>query len=388
MAQLRLGIAGLGRGAMLTVPGLVASTRIALAAGFDPSPESRKGLNRAYDVKTHDSFEALIADPDIDAVYIASPHEHHASQAIAAAHAGKHLLVEKPMAVTIAEARAMVAAAADSGTCLMIGPSHGYDGPVSLASDIIAAGDVGKARMIQAFNYTDFLLRPRRPEELDRARGGGVVLSQATHQIDIVRRLTGSAIRSVRAQLFDWDTKRPADGAYSAMLFFENGAAATLSYSGYAHYDSDALQGWVGELGGAKSRDTHARARNRLAAGDEAALKQARGFGGSVSTAAARPANHEHFGFVVASCERADIELTSRGIVIHGDTSREEVSAPLPDVPRMGVGDILAASILDGDVSIFDGTWGLQTLACCHAMLRSGEENREVLLAEILSESS
>ncbi len=388
MARLHLGIAGLGRGAMLTVPGLAASPRIELVAGFDPSADSRKGLSRAYGAKTHESFEALIADPDIDAIYIASPHEHHASQAIAAARAGKHLLVEKPMAVTIAEARAMVGAAKDSGTCLMIGPSHGYDGPVALTSSIISAGDVGKARMIQAFNYTDFLLRPRRPEELDRARGGGVVLSQATHQIDIVRRLTGSAIRSVRAQLFDWDTKRPADGAYSAMLFFENGATATLSYSGYAHYDSDALQGWVGELGRPKARDAHTRARDRLAEGSEATLKRARGFGGAVSTTTEPPAAHEHFGFVVASCERADIELTARGVVIHGDTSREEVAAPLPEVSRMGVGDIFAACALDGETPIFDGVWGLETLACCHAMLQSGDENREIMLAEILSKSS
>ena len=291
------------------------------------------------------------------------------------------------MAVSVAEAQAMVAAASDNEICLMIGPSHGYDGPVSLAANIIASGDIGQARMIQAFNYTDFLLRPRRPEELDRARGGGVVLSQATHQIDIVRRLTGSAVRSVRAQLFDWDPDRPADGAYSAMLFFENGAVATLGYSGYAHYDSDALHDWVGEMGMPKAREAHARARTRLAGGDEATQKRGRGFGGATADAAERPAAHEHFGFVLASCDKADIELNAHGAILHGDTSCEELTAPTPEVRRMNVGDDFAACVLDAEAPIFDGAWGLQTLACCHAILRSSDEDREVMLAEILNES-
>lgn len=387
MAQLRLGISGLGRGAMLTVPGLVANPRIDIVAGFDPSKETRQGLRKAHGGRAHESFEELISDPDIDAIYIASPHEHHASQAIAAAQAGKHLLVEKPMAVSVAEARSMVAAAKDNEICLMIGPSHGYDGPVSLAANIVAAGDIGQVRMIQAFNYTDFLLRPRRPEELDRARGGGVVLSQATHQIDIVRRLTGSPVRSARAQLFDWDPDRPADGAYSAMLFFENGAVATLGYSGYAHYDSDALNGWVGEMGMPKAPETHARARNRLAGADEAAQKRGRGFGGLASGAAERPAAHEHFGFVIASCDKADIELNSRGAILHSDASCEELTAPLPEVRRENVGDDFAAYVLDNEAPIFDGTWGLLTLACCQAILRSSDEDREVMLEEILNES-
>ncbi|MGJ8536310.1 MAG: Gfo/Idh/MocA family protein [Parasphingopyxis sp.] len=387
MAQLRLGISGLGRGAMLTVPGLAANARIELVAGFDPSREPRLGLRRAYGVRAYESFDALIAHPDLDAVYIASPHGHHASQAIAAARAGKHVLVEKPMAVSIAEARAMADAAAESGTCLMVGPSHGFDGPVSLAADIIASGNIGRARMIQAFNYTDFLLRPRRPEELDRERGGGVVLSQATHQIDIVRRLAGSKVRSIRAQLFDWDVERPADGAFSAFLFFENGATATLGYSGYAHYDSDALLGWVDEMGMPKARETHARARSRLASTDEAAQKQARGFAGSASSADETIVAHEHFGFVLASCEKADIELTASGVILHGDTSREELAVPLPETRRTNVGQAFAACVLDGEAPIFDGAWGLHTLACCQAILRSGDEGREVMLDEIVSES-
>lgn len=383
MAKVRLGVSGLGRGAMLTVPGLAAHPRVELVAGFDPSAEARAGLARAFDVAVHDSFEGLLADGSVDAVYVASPHELHAGQAIAAARAGKHLLVEKPMAVSLADARAMVEAAEASGVRLLVGPSHGYDPPVALAARTIAERGLGRVRMIAALAYTDFLYRPRRPEELDTARGGGVVHSQATHQIDVVRRLVGGAPVSVRARRFDLDPDRRADGAFMAMLFFAGGATASLTYSGYARYDSDALSGWIGELGGPKDPASHAGARARLRGGDEAGAKVARGFA-SAGAPVSPPQHHEHLGFVLASCERGDLELTPGGVVLHGDAGSEAIAVPLPNIPRAAVGDALAAAILDGEPPLFDGRWGLETLACVHAILLSADDDREVALAELL----
>ena len=63
--------------------------------------------------------------------------------------------------------------------------------------------------MINAINYTDYLYRPRRPEELDTALGGGAIFNQAAHQIDIVRLLGGGRVASVRAATGAWDITRP-----------------------------------------------------------------------------------------------------------------------------------------------------------------------------------
>ncbi|MEI2559271.1 Gfo/Idh/MocA family oxidoreductase, partial [Acinetobacter pittii] len=84
----------------------------------------------------------------------------------------------------------------------------------------------GKVRLVNAFNYTDFMYRPRRPEELDSERGGGVVYSQAAHQIDVVRRIVRQPVESVRAVAANWDASRPSEGAYSALMTFASGAAA------------------------------------------------------------------------------------------------------------------------------------------------------------------
>ena len=77
--------------------------------------------------------------------------------------------------------------------------------------------------MITSLNFTDFLYRPRRPEELDTARGGGAVFNQAAHQVDVVRLLATGDVRSVRAATGNWDPARPTEGAYACLLQLEGG---------------------------------------------------------------------------------------------------------------------------------------------------------------------
>ena len=93
----------------------------------------------------------------------------------------------------------MIAAARHAGVHLIVGHSHSFDAPILRTRALIASGEYGAVRMITALNYTDFLMRPRRPEELDTAQGGGAVFNQAAHQVDIVRLLGGGRVKSVRA---------------------------------------------------------------------------------------------------------------------------------------------------------------------------------------------
>ena len=153
-------------------------------------------------------------------VYIATPHEHHATHVATVTAHGKHVLVEKPMAITLAECRQMIAAAERAGVSLLVGHSHSFDRPILRTREIIASGAVGPVRMINAQYYTDFLYRPRRPEELVTGRGGGVVFSQGAHQIDIVRLLGGGRVRTVRALTGAWDSDRPTEGALRGAAHF------------------------------------------------------------------------------------------------------------------------------------------------------------------------
>jgi phthalate 4,5-cis-dihydrodiol dehydrogenase len=379
--RLRLGVAGLGRAFALMAPTFAADARVALVAGADPRDDARRQFERQFGGRTFDSVEALCADPSVDVVYVATPHHLHAPHACAAAAGGKHVLVEKPMALTLEDCRAMIAAARSAGVQLVVGPSHSFDAPVRRAREIIDGGSVGRVRMITALNYTDWLYRPRRPEELDTARGGGAVFNQAAHQVDVVRLLGGGRVRSVRALTGSWDAARPTEGAYAALLAFEDGAFASLVYSGYAHFDSDELVGWVGELGQTKDPARYGAARNLLAAAtDEAGLKASRSYGGSEHAAPTGRTQHEHFGMVVVSCERADLRPLPHGVMIHGDAGQRLEPLPVPTVPRSAVIDELYDAVVNGVEPLHGGERGLATLEVCLAILRSAREQREVEL--------
>ena len=105
---LRLGIAGLGRAFTLMLPTLANDPRLQLVTAFDPQPLACAQFERDFGVRCDASFEALCANPNVQAIYIATPHSLHAAQvAMAAAH-GKHVMVEKPMALTLDECTHMI----------------------------------------------------------------------------------------------------------------------------------------------------------------------------------------------------------------------------------------------------------------------------------------
>src|SRR5437868_10689256 len=295
MTTIGIGVAGLGRAFSLMPPTFAADKRVSLVAAADPRAEARKQFTVDFGARACESLAELCADPKVDVVYIATPHQLHAEHARLAFSAGKHALVEKPMALTLDECRAMVDAARAARKHLIVGHSHSFDAPIALTRKLIEGGAHGRLRMITALNFTDFLYRPRRPEELDTARGGGAVYNQAAHHVDIARLLTGKRVKSVRALTGAWDPARPTDGAYSGLLSFAGGAFASLTHSGYAHFDSDEFTGWIGEGGQRKDPNAYGAAR-KLLAGDELALKNARNYGGTQHAKPPPALQHQHFG--------------------------------------------------------------------------------------------
>ena len=380
----RLGVAGLGRAFTLMVPTFRADGRVRLVAATDPRREACDKLATEFGARIHGDVDSLCRDDAVDAIYVATPHEMHAAHAIAALAAGKHVLVEKPLAISVAEGLAIAEAAERAGRRVIVGPSHSFDAPIARTRALVASGEFGAVRMVTAMNFTDFLYRPRRPEELDTRQGGGVVWSQAAHQVDIVRLLCGGRATHVRAMTGAWDRSRPTEGAYAALIGFEGGAFANLVYSGYGHFDSDALMDGIGELGRAKDPAAYGAARRALAAaGDASAESRAkadRNYGGAAYREAAPATAHEHFGFIVVSCDRADLRPTARGVHIHGDAGERFEPLPPPTVPRREVIDALEAAVHEGRRPLQDARWGAATLEVCEALLRSASEGRDVAL--------
>lgn len=378
LPKLKLGVAGLGRAFAVMLPTLVRDPRIALVGAADPRAEARAQFEADFQCKVYREVDDLCADPNVEAVYVATPHQFHAEHAVAALGAGKHVLVEKPMALSLDECRAMIAAAQNAGRQLVVGHSHSFDAPIGLTRKIIQTGTYGAVRMISALDYTDYLYRPRRPEELDTAAGGGVFFNQAVHQVDILRLLAGSPVKSVRCSAGAWDAKRPTEGAYSAHLAFADGAFASAVYSGYAHFDSDELQGWIGEMGQRKDPEAYGVARKNLA-GNEIEIKNHRNYGGKEYRASTAVA-HQHFGLFVVSCDKADLRPMPNGVMVYADDERKLEKLAPPQVPRSEVIDELYGAALQGKPPLHGGEWAMATLQACLAMLESSRQGKEVLL--------
>ena len=127
---IRLGVAGLGRGFMLMLPSLRRHPKVQLVAAADPRPEARATFVAEFGATTHETVEALCADPSVEAIYIASPHQFHVQHVRAAAAHGKHVMVEKPMALSVADCQAMIDAAAPAVQPLASSASSSAAAPV------------------------------------------------------------------------------------------------------------------------------------------------------------------------------------------------------------------------------------------------------------------
>jgi phthalate 4,5-cis-dihydrodiol dehydrogenase len=275
----------------------------------------------------------------------------------------------------------MITAARAANVHLVVGHSHSFDAPILRTRELIASGAYGGVRMIHALNYTDFIRRPRRPEELDTALGGGAVFSQAAHQVDIVRLLGGGMVKSIRAATGAWDTARPTEGSYAALLTFQDGAFASLVYGGYGHFDSDEFSGWIGEMG--QQKDFIQKPPQHFArAEDEAAFKNARNYGGAAyQPPVAQALSHQHFGTIIVSCARADLRPMPDGVTIYQNGIPRLDPLPPPLVPRGEVIDELHDAVLCNKPPLHDGAWAVATLEVCLALLASSRDGRDIALA-------
>jgi phthalate 4,5-cis-dihydrodiol dehydrogenase len=384
---LRFGVIGLGRAAAQMLPSLLAHPFVRVIAAADPNEGARARFAADIGGRTFATADELCADPEIDAVYIASPHQYHVGAVLLAANARKHIIVEKPMALSLEECRAMTGAAERNGVVMIVGHSHGFDPSSMMIRELVQRGDVGPLRMITNVNFNDFLYRPRRPEELDTAQGGGIVYNQIPHMIDVARTIHGGPLASVHAVTGIWDRTRPTEGAMTALLQFADGVPASLTYSGYDRFDSDEFYGWVGENGNPKKPAYGAARRAIRGYGSQAAEVDARtkrGFAGAGMNPQGGESHQPHFGFLIVSCEGADLRPSPDGILIYDDAGvREEFARPARAYPNKdGVIDECYDAVVNGTPPLHDGAWGTATMEATLALLRSAREHRPIALEE------
>lgn len=187
------------------------------------------GSTRAYD-----DIDALLADPAVQAVIVASPNGVHAEHSIAAARAGKHILLEKPMATNVADAEAIAVAAKEAGVTLAMG-FHMRHHPAHQEARRVMAGrglgtPLGLAVQYSVGGPAPMPAPPPSPEALAMS-GGGIAMAIGVHLIDLLRYVSGLQVEAVTA----FSNGRPADSHTNALLRMTGGVIAHFETGrGYA----------------------------------------------------------------------------------------------------------------------------------------------------------
>jgi predicted dehydrogenase len=178
------------------------------------------------------SLEELADSPDVDAVVVSTPPNTHEKIAVASLDAGKHVLVEKPMANSLDACARMVAAARRTGKTLTVGFNHRYFPAIKEVRSALASGEIGKLSYVRGFAGHAGLSEFRAEWMYSKdVMGGGALMDNGIHMIDLVHHLMGPVKGVYGKALSDiWNLDRVEDNAF-AILSGENGVVASLNAS-------------------------------------------------------------------------------------------------------------------------------------------------------------
>ncbi len=202
------------------------SPKIAIAAVA--SRDVQRATAFARDTGTprvHSSYDALFADPEIDAVYVPLPNNLHAEWSIRAAKAGKHVLCEKPLAASATEARAMFDAAEQSGVYLVEAYPYRAQPQTLKLRELLAGGTIGRVQLIQA--SFGFPLTDAANIRMDPRLAGGALMDAGSYPVSLVRTIAGAPPRYVHA-MSRW-AESGVDSTTIATLEFASGLLAQIS---------------------------------------------------------------------------------------------------------------------------------------------------------------
>lgn len=241
--KVRYGIIGYGRFAEKSIAGAIQA-----------SPNSRlvaiqKRSRDAAERKAHelgvplafDSVEALVSHAGVDAVYICSANSAHCPETLAAARAGKHILVEKPMAMDVREAQTMIDVSAAAGVKLMVGHMLRLSPLVRRIRDLVQGGALGKV----VFAKSDFVYDARLSQRnwlLDkRVAGGGPVFDVGVHCLDSLRYVLNDEVTEVESQLEPEPTPEATESIGHLQLRFSKGTIGSI----FCSYLSPIRKTWI-----------------------------------------------------------------------------------------------------------------------------------------------
>ena len=232
MDTARLGIVGLGWLGGVLADAAVQTGRATVVSCYARTPADRDAFADQRGCRAAESLDALLADPDVDGVVLATPHSAHAEQIVAAASAGKHVFVEKPLTLSVADAKVAIEATTAAGVTLQVGFQRRRQPTNRAIKRMIDDGELGTVVQLEgnqsgpAAHASDFPAWRADPAE---APAGGMA-AMGVHLVDTFHYLAGPAARvaAFTKQVYGW---RDLDEATTAIIEYERGPLGFIGTS-------------------------------------------------------------------------------------------------------------------------------------------------------------
>ena len=268
--------------------------------------------------------------------------------------AGRHVIVEKPVTASVRQAEELAEHASALDRVVIVGHSEAFEPYVQAVRRVIESGAIGAPVMVLAEKFTDWMRRPRLPEEWDGTAGGGIIRRQGVHQVDVVRTVTGTrfSAREARVRI---DRERGVPGSYVAWLASERGPSAMVAHDG------------IGRLSAATGGPP------RPAAADGAAKRSRRhGLLRQVldSRSAPRLGDADRERLLVLGPD-GEITATSRQVSVTTAAGTAEVGLGDFAEGRHAVLDELVAALRGTAGAVHTLAWGCESLRTCEEIERA-----------------
>jgi glucose-fructose oxidoreductase len=263
MGRLRMGMIGCGEIAVRMAAAIANSRHAAHVMVMDTRVELAQDLGERYGVPWSDRVDDLLANPEVDAVYIAVPHHLHAPLTIRAAAAGKHILVEKPIATTLADAEAMIAATRANGVWLSVNFHAQVDPLCRAARELVATGAIGQVvgtRIVYrgdkpaSYWTSGYSGRVATDWRVTKAMaGGGVMIMNVIHDLNTMRFITGLEAHRVYAEYGTYSTPVEVEDYIAVTYRYGNDAIGTIEAGSAIRgrdplHDVDRVYGTAGQI--------------------------------------------------------------------------------------------------------------------------------------------
>lgn len=231
--KIRFAVVGCGNIGMRHLAALSVEPEAILVAACDNDKKKLKAAQTLYGISVYNDYKKLLKDPNVEVVNICTPSHLHASMAIAAAKAGKHALVEKPMALTVADCEKMIAASHKHGTVLSVVKQNRHNIPVELLKKAIDDGVLGKIHTVKCdvlWNRNDEYYSSSDWRGKKRLEGGSLH-TQVSHFVDLLLWLFGDIKAAKTYTALRSHTKIDIEDCGTASLHFNNGIIGNLFWT-------------------------------------------------------------------------------------------------------------------------------------------------------------